>query len=212
MGNTTPIADLMAVSPVGREMFLVDVKGYRRNLFLVKRTPANARLYYILAFVPDGAPNQFFVLDQATASRLIEQGLQTWAGPTAMRIRITAQDTMGISAGITRMAIRSVIGLLASLRRAPRPSPPGPRPAPTTPPEDRSGPIECLARPATSQCGAFHLCGAGVITSYRDNKQTQSDIKFTAPGGHNARPVHSTLSNIRSAACWQFVSGAPIRT
>ena len=45
MGNTTPIADLMAVSPVGREMFLVDVKGYRRNLFLVKRTPANARLY-----------------------------------------------------------------------------------------------------------------------------------------------------------------------
>ena len=62
MGNTTPIADLMAVSPVGREMFLVDVKGYRRNLFLVKRTPANARLYYILAFVPDGAPNQFFVL------------------------------------------------------------------------------------------------------------------------------------------------------
>ena len=82
MGNTTPIADLMAVSPVGREMFLVDVKGYRRNLFLVKRTPANARLYYILAFVPDGAPNQFFVLDQATASRLIEQGLQTWAGPT----------------------------------------------------------------------------------------------------------------------------------
>jgi len=77
MGNTTPIADLMAVSPVGREMFLVDVKGYRRNLFLVKRTPANARLYYFLAFVPDGAPNRFFVLDQAIAGRLIEQGLQT---------------------------------------------------------------------------------------------------------------------------------------
>jgi hypothetical protein len=64
----------MAVSPVGREMFLVDVKGYRRNMFLVKRTPANACLYYILAFVPDGAPN---VLRQATAGRLIEQGLQT---------------------------------------------------------------------------------------------------------------------------------------
>ena len=29
-GNTTPIADLMVVSPVKREMFLVDVKGMHR--------------------------------------------------------------------------------------------------------------------------------------------------------------------------------------
>jgi hypothetical protein len=32
MGNATPIADLMVVSPIRREMFLIDVKGlYRRN-------------------------------------------------------------------------------------------------------------------------------------------------------------------------------------
>ena len=38
MGNTTPIADLMVVSPIGREMFLIDVKGlYRRNPWVLKR-------------------------------------------------------------------------------------------------------------------------------------------------------------------------------
>jgi hypothetical protein len=28
MGNTTPIADLMVVSPVGREMFLIDARVF----------------------------------------------------------------------------------------------------------------------------------------------------------------------------------------
>jgi hypothetical protein len=34
-GHTTPVADLMVVRPIRREMFLVDVKGlYRRNPWL----------------------------------------------------------------------------------------------------------------------------------------------------------------------------------
>src|SRR5258707_5950153 len=36
-GHTTPVADLIVVSPVNREMFLVDVKGlYQKNSWLIK--------------------------------------------------------------------------------------------------------------------------------------------------------------------------------
>jgi hypothetical protein len=38
MGDTTPVADLMVVSPERREMFLIDVKGlYRPNPWVIKR-------------------------------------------------------------------------------------------------------------------------------------------------------------------------------
>jgi hypothetical protein len=70
MGNTTPTADLMVVSP-GGEMFLIDVKGlYRTNPWLIKRKPNNASLFYILAFVPAAAPNEFFVMSQSTATAI----------------------------------------------------------------------------------------------------------------------------------------------
>ena len=81
MGNTTPTADLMVVSPSG-EMFLVDVKGlYRTNPWLIKRKPKNARLFYVLAFVPTAAPNQFFVLSQQEATSLIEAELKRLGRP-----------------------------------------------------------------------------------------------------------------------------------
>lgn len=39
-GHTTPVADLMVVSPITKAMFLVDVKGlYRMNPWLIKRKP-----------------------------------------------------------------------------------------------------------------------------------------------------------------------------
>jgi hypothetical protein len=45
MGNTAPVADLMVVSPVQREMFLIDVKGlYRPNPWLLKRKEVRANL------------------------------------------------------------------------------------------------------------------------------------------------------------------------
>jgi hypothetical protein len=77
MGNSTPIADLMVVSPIEREMFLVDVKGlYRRNPWLVKRKSATGSLFYILAFVPADIENQFFIMSQQTTTALIKAELK----------------------------------------------------------------------------------------------------------------------------------------
>ena len=77
MGKTTPVADLMVVSPVGREMFLIDVKGlYRPNPWVLKRKAIRANLFYVLAFVPAGAPNQFFIMTQKQADKLIAAELK----------------------------------------------------------------------------------------------------------------------------------------
>jgi len=76
-GHTTPIADLMVVSPVGRKMFLVDVKGlYRKNSWVVRRKAPREDLFYVLAYVPNAEPNQFFVLSQKQVSALIRQELK----------------------------------------------------------------------------------------------------------------------------------------
>ena len=77
MGNSAPIADLMVVSPVRREMFLVDVKGlYRKNACVIKRKPTRANLFYVLAFVPADESNQFFILSQQQAHTHIESELK----------------------------------------------------------------------------------------------------------------------------------------
>ena len=76
-GHTTPIADMMAVSPIKKEMFLVDVKGlYRKNPWLIKRKTARNNLFYILAFVPIGHTNRYFILSQQSATALIIGELQ----------------------------------------------------------------------------------------------------------------------------------------
>jgi hypothetical protein len=70
MGNH-PKADLMAISPEG-VAFTVDVKGLRsKNTWFVRRKPKTENLFYVLACVPPGEPNQFFVMSQATADNLI---------------------------------------------------------------------------------------------------------------------------------------------
>lgn len=75
-GHTTPIADLMVVSPIDKEMFLVDVKGlYRKNPWLIKRKAVRKNLFYILAYVPTDEPNQFFVLPQQRAIECIQNEL-----------------------------------------------------------------------------------------------------------------------------------------
>jgi hypothetical protein len=77
MGNTTPIADLMVVSPVGREMFLIDVKGlYRRNPWVLKRKAVRANLFYVSAFIPADAANEFFIMSQQQAHELVEAELK----------------------------------------------------------------------------------------------------------------------------------------
>jgi hypothetical protein len=71
-GHTTPIADLMVVSPSTKTMFLIDVKGlYRLNPWVIKRKPVRTNLFYILAFVPTGQPNRFFILSQEEINRQV---------------------------------------------------------------------------------------------------------------------------------------------
>jgi hypothetical protein len=70
MGNH-PSADLMAISSEGIA-FTVDVKGLRsKNTWFVRRKPKTENLFYVLACVPPGKPNQFFVMSQVTADKLI---------------------------------------------------------------------------------------------------------------------------------------------
>ncbi len=76
MGNATPLADLMVVSPKLKKMFLIDVKGlYRPNPWVVKRKVARKGLYYIFAFVPDGHSNRFFIVSQKQVDDYIAQEL-----------------------------------------------------------------------------------------------------------------------------------------
>lgn len=74
MGNATPLADLMVVSP-GKQSFLIDVKGQAApNVWLLKeRSEVRPDLFYVLALVPSGKPNRYFVLGHAAAHELILQ-------------------------------------------------------------------------------------------------------------------------------------------
>jgi hypothetical protein len=77
LGHTTPLADLMAVSPGRKEMFLIDVKGlYRRNPWLIKQKEGRSNLFYILVHVPTDSPNRFFLLAQRDVTQLIKQELK----------------------------------------------------------------------------------------------------------------------------------------
>jgi hypothetical protein len=79
MGNH-PRVDLMVISPSGIK-FAVDVKGlYKRNWWLITEKETLQNLFYVLAFVPVNAPNQFFILKQEQVNqaipRFVEQGRQ----------------------------------------------------------------------------------------------------------------------------------------
>ena len=81
-GHTTPIADLMAVSPKTKTMFLVDVKGlYRMNPWVIKRKAKHDNLFYILAFVPTDESNRFFVLAQSDINRHVKSELTRLGRP-----------------------------------------------------------------------------------------------------------------------------------
>ena len=72
----------MVVSPERREMFLIDVKGlYRPNPWIIKRKTVRANLFYVLAYVPPDAPNEFFVLSQQQATQLISANLKRLSRP-----------------------------------------------------------------------------------------------------------------------------------
>ena len=82
LGHTTPVADLIAITPDKRTIFYVDVKGlWRKNSWLVKRKQKRNGLFYILAYVPNDEPNQFFILNQATVHAHIERELKRLKRP-----------------------------------------------------------------------------------------------------------------------------------
>ena len=71
MGNH-PIVDLMVTSPKGMP-FVIDVKGqYRKNPWPVSPKEPRAKLFYVLAFVPDNESNEFFILTQGQVNRAIQ--------------------------------------------------------------------------------------------------------------------------------------------
>jgi hypothetical protein len=78
MGNTTPLADLMVATPgANKKTFLVDVKGhYKRGDWGIQRKESHNNLFYILAYVPDDKPNQFFILKQKDVHAYIELQLE----------------------------------------------------------------------------------------------------------------------------------------
>jgi hypothetical protein len=76
MGHTTPLADLMVVSPTSKKNFLIDVKGlYKPNPWVIKKKATRDSLYYVLAFVPDNTSNRFFILSQQQVNTYIRAEL-----------------------------------------------------------------------------------------------------------------------------------------
>ena len=72
LGNNTPLADLMVVSPQEHQMFLIDIKGLSyKNYWQIKRQQTQTDLYYILALVQKDMDNKFFVLTQEEVNKNI---------------------------------------------------------------------------------------------------------------------------------------------
>jgi hypothetical protein len=72
MGNATPLADLMVVSPASKRNFLIDVKGlYKPNPWVIREKLPRDGLFYVLAFVPDDTSNRFFILSQEQVNAYI---------------------------------------------------------------------------------------------------------------------------------------------
>ena len=62
-------------------VFLLDVKGlYRINPWLIIEA-GPSRFFYILIYVPAGAPNQLFVLRQSDVNLLVQAELKRLARP-----------------------------------------------------------------------------------------------------------------------------------
>jgi hypothetical protein len=53
--------------------FVIDVKGQcRKNPWPVRPKEPRAKLFYVLAFVPDNESNEFFILTQGQVNRAIQ--------------------------------------------------------------------------------------------------------------------------------------------
>lgn len=98
MGNH-PEVDLMVIS-TNRFQFIVDVKGqYKKNWWLISPKPPRENLFYVLAFVPDDEPNQYFVLGQGEMNVEIERVI------TAAKVKRSKKglsvDKVGLMPGLS---------------------------------------------------------------------------------------------------------------
>lgn len=65
MGHSTPLADLFVLSPDKKTTFLIDVKGLKtRNFWQIRQKEQTENLFYVLAYVPTGSTNRFFIFSQ----------------------------------------------------------------------------------------------------------------------------------------------------
>ncbi|MGC2415952.1 MAG: hypothetical protein WA459_25065 [Stellaceae bacterium] len=99
LGDNTPLADLMVISPVDKTQFLVDVKGLaRRNYWTVAKKEVRQNLFYILALVPSGGQNLFFILPQVDVNQFVDAEFarcrpeQREAGIDKLRLGVRWQD------------------------------------------------------------------------------------------------------------------------
>jgi hypothetical protein len=76
LGNH-PSIDLMVVSPKETQ-FVVDVKGQYSEKFWPISPKEIEGLFYIFAFVPEGKPNQFYILTQEAARKEVAKNDQKW--------------------------------------------------------------------------------------------------------------------------------------
>jgi hypothetical protein len=91
MGNH-PSKDLLAVSPKGIS-FSIDVKGlYRPNWWIVTPKPPHLDLYYVFAYVPDQAPNRFFIFTQEEVNAEITAALEADRVKAEQRGRVSKFD------------------------------------------------------------------------------------------------------------------------
>ncbi len=70
MGQSTPVADLLAMSPSGA-MCSIDVKGQsNKSYWIIKPKPKTAGLHYVLCLVQVSQRSRFFVLTQDEVTAL----------------------------------------------------------------------------------------------------------------------------------------------
>lgn len=76
MGDHTPDADLVVISPQ-QNIFLVDVKGLqKRNAWQIKPKKPRDNLFYILAVVERHKQNEFFILKQSELAEVFASEYQ----------------------------------------------------------------------------------------------------------------------------------------
>ncbi|MCD2171917.1 hypothetical protein [Rhizobium sp. C4] len=74
MGHNTPLADLFVLSPDRKKTFLIDVKGQKsKNFWQIKKKEPTDNLFYVLAYVPAGASNRFFIFSQSRLNEKLDE-------------------------------------------------------------------------------------------------------------------------------------------